>query len=95
MLSIPSLGLYTGNSMFLRDFDGDGHVDVVFVNNGGLGVHHGNTDGTFSPPQVYTMPGLPRLVADLDGDTRLDALVRLDAQDGQGVQIYRVLGTCL
>ena len=95
MLSIPSLGLYTGNSMFLRDFDGDGHVDVVFVNNGGLGVHHGNTDGTFSPPQVYTMPGLPRLVADLDGDTRLDALVRLDAQDGRGVQIYRVLGTCL
>ena len=58
------------------DFDGDGFLDIVTANTGGVNVSVllGNGDGTFDPRTDYTVGSGPHGIAvlDVDGDGDLD-----------------------
>jgi len=68
----------------LGDFNGDGKLDVVTLNNGSnyIQVWLGNGDGTFKSPTNYTTGTEPTsvVVADFNGDGRLDLAI----SDGDG-----------
>ena len=63
------------NAVISTDIDGDGNLDVLFGNNGPIGVFTGNGDGTFSeepnrfPAANFTTQDLLAFDADGDGDT--------------------------
>ena len=71
----------------LADFSGDGKLDVVtiidtsseHVGSGVIRYQRGNGDGTFTAVQTVNIDGMPGsqpgLVADLNGDDRLDLVV--------------------
>lgn len=70
----------TGNSpvaVTVGDFDGDGKQDIATLASyytGGLTVLKGNGDGTFQPPQIYTVQTPPTefQAEDVNGDGRPD-----------------------
>ena len=68
----------------LGDFNGDGKLDVVTLDNASnyIQVWQGNGDGTFKSPAKYTTGAQPTsvVVADFNGDGRLDLAI----SDGDG-----------
>ncbi len=68
----------------LGDFNGDGKLDVVTLNNSSnyIQVWTGNGDGSFKSPTNYTTGAQPTsvVVADFNGDGRLDLAI----SDGDG-----------
>ena len=70
----------TGNSpvaVTVGDFDGDGKQDIATLASyytGGLTVLKGNGDGTFQPPEIYTVQTPPTefQAEDVNGDGRPD-----------------------
>lgn len=64
-------------SLSTGDFNGDGKMDLVYADSGGLHVLLGNGDGTFSKAQDIAVPILLNVtitVADVNGDGKLDLL---------------------
>ncbi len=63
------------------DFNGDGRPDLVVLGDGPnvttIAILLGNGDGTFQPPQSYTVGRAPSFVAvaDFNGDGKLDLAV--------------------
>jgi hypothetical protein len=107
----PTLGygnfeLMNPTGMVTADFDGDGNLDVAFLDSGfdtRLVILHGNGDGTFERIYVendalqssatwYPVPGFPRAAPDplVVGDFDQDGRPDLAAATGQGVSV--VLG---
>lgn len=65
--------------MVTGDFNGDGHLDLITVNdtNGDLSFVSGNGDGEFGAPRLFSAGGraLSVAVLDFNGDHRLDLAV--------------------
>jgi hypothetical protein len=62
----------------IEDVDGDGHEDLVLLQEDGFVVLFlGRGDQTFAPPRKYAVGPTPRdvAIADLDGDQKKDLLV--------------------
>ncbi len=69
-----------GNDIFIRDFDGDGNLDIVLDD----ALFRGNGDGTFQPAQFLgagSSGAIPVICEDLNGDGKPD-LVYLDQKPG-------------
>src|SRR5262249_6596887 len=66
-------------SIATADLNGDGELDIVFVNAGGLeaGVLMNQGNGTFAPPSGYGVSFDPQgiVAADLNGDGHIDLAV--------------------
>src|SRR6185369_15845131 len=66
-------------SVHLGDFNGDGNIDLLVLNQDAddVAILLGNGDGTFRPAQVFPVGNTPAgaVVLDLDGDGRLDVVV--------------------
>jgi Bacterial Ig-like domain (group 3)/FG-GAP-like repeat len=78
-MNYPGLG---GYNMAITDVDGDGKPDLLVTqlngNAEGLSVMLGNGDGTFQSPLPFATGGVAAwdvVVADLNGDGRMDAVV--------------------
>jgi len=69
------------NSVKVADLNSDGKPDLVFPTGDGTCVFLGNGDGTFQAQTVYQGPGSNAVIADLNGDGRLD-IVTVDFIDG-------------
>jgi hypothetical protein len=79
----------------LGDFNGDGNLDLAFCTSGQIVVVLGNGDGTFQPPQAYTVetPGLGDFtftVGDINSDGKQDLLVGFyrDSTNGQQFLVF-------
>jgi hypothetical protein len=70
------------------DVTGDGLLDVVGIGGGNVTIHAGNGGGQFAPPTSAFMSGPRLLLADLNGDSRLDLVsptqFRLNGASGFG-----------
>ena len=65
-------------SVLVKDFDGDGKVDIVLPHQGGVTTFMaGNGDGTFSAETPFLTTGAPIFAqtADLNGDGKPDLIV--------------------
>jgi hypothetical protein len=80
-------------SAVLRDFDGDGALDLAIADRGnGVELLSGAGDGTFRPMQIFAAGTGPEDIdtADFDGDGKLDVVT---ANKGSGdVTVLRNLG---
>ncbi len=76
------------------DFDSDGDLDLVWVNgNGGFAVQPNDGTGTFGAPIYFAGPSFASLVvADLNGDGRLDIAAAVGGAQPSQVLVY--LNTC-
>jgi hypothetical protein len=74
---VPTLSGYGG--LHGVDINGDGDIDLLASKSGALGVFLGNGDGTFALPVDHPSQGFPgmRAVAEMTGDTNLDAVVAI------------------
>src|SRR5436190_22864392 len=57
-------------STLIGDFNGDGKLDLVMINDGGFSIGLGNGDGSFQSISNYT--GAAVAVGDFNGDGTLD-----------------------
>ena len=84
-------------SIVARDFDNDGHLDVLGLDNGTNGLHffRGLGLGEFAADQVVSAGTSLNSyrVADLNGDGAVDLVVMADSQDALGVMLGRGDGT--
>jgi hypothetical protein len=71
-LSAGSFGAFSGGSLQVADFNGDGNPDVL-GSTGSLNVILGNGDGTFGSLFPITTSGIP-FIADFNGDDHPDIL---------------------
>ena len=76
------------DDLWVRDFDGDGHLDVLFKMlfwNDVYGTTwvRGRGDGTFGDAVLLPSVGHLKGVGDFDGDGDVDLLVRWEMEDGQ------------
>ena len=76
------------------DLDSDGDLDLVWVNgNGGFAVQPNDGTGTFGAPIYFAGPSFASLVvADLNGDGRLDIAAAVGGSQPSQVLVY--LNTC-
>ncbi len=75
-------GTTGATSVAVGDVNNDGKPDVVVASSGSVSVFLGNGDGSFKPAAVYSSGGVstispltPILLADLNGDGKLDVIV--------------------
>ncbi|MGB6773845.1 MAG: FG-GAP-like repeat-containing protein [Terriglobales bacterium] len=100
-----STGGVQATSIAVADLNGDGHPDIVVVNqcqsspggcaNGGLSVLLGNGDGTFQTPVTYSSGGSTTdsvVIGDVNGDGHLDLAVA-NFEGGVGVLLGNGDGT--
>ena len=75
LVSQPNEQLYGGFA--LADFNGDGALDLLFVNDNSVCILPGKGDGTFQPEICNALPqiSLNPAVGDFNGDGRLDVAV--------------------
>ncbi len=73
------------------DFDGDGKLDLVYVNEeyGTVGIMYGHGDGTFFDPVEFPTSAYPwgMAIADVNNDGALDVLVGNDEVGGVSVML--------
>lgn len=79
-VSTLSTGAASGPSgVVVADLNGDGQDDIIAVNgdDDSLSVFYGNSDGSFSAPQLVSLASKPRFftLGDVDGDGNLDLLL--------------------
>ena len=69
------------------DLNNDGKLDVVAMSNGAFVVMLGDGTGNFGTPSTVTLPGSSfggPVIADFNGDTKLDVAVLDDSHTGPG-----------
>ena len=71
------------------DFNGDGKLDLVVLDDGGFSVSLGNGDGTFQKPTFYpTQLSYSLAVADFNNDGNLDIVVANENLSPSTVSVY-------
>ena len=78
-------------SMATADFNGDGKIDVIVGDQGGLYLSLGNGDGTFQPPApitTATQPAYAIATGDFNGDGKMDIALPETVGLGGFVSVY-------
>jgi hypothetical protein len=91
-----------GGDITVADVNGDGQNDILVLNYSGangagagtVAVLLGNADGTFAPAVQYTLGTNPYaiVVADVNGDSKLDIVAPVSTSASGGEQINVLLG---
>jgi hypothetical protein len=85
----PPSGLRAGNArLLIADLDNNGAGDLVISSPIASRILLGTADRTFRPAGAGTLPGNLTSAVDLDGDGRLELIVRAD----DGARVLRVKG---
>jgi hypothetical protein len=76
-------------SVATGDFNGDGKLDLVVLDDGGFSVSLGNGDGTFQKATFYsTRLAYSLAVADFNNDGKLDIVVANENLNPSTVSVY-------
>jgi hypothetical protein len=94
-LSTPVTGINPGSVAAVADFNGDGKLDIVTVNNGTLTLLLGNGDGTFMTgvSSVTSFSPGAVVVGDFNGDGKADLAVSSGVSDALVVLLGNGDGT--
>jgi FG-GAP-like repeat len=68
----------------IADLNGDGAADLAAIDNGGVNVAFGNSDGTFQVASTLSTSTPPNVVltSDINGDGKVDVVLLGDAGAG-------------